>query len=185
MARIDVEKKRKTVWPLVIGLAILVLALWGVTTLLTDDPAAEPEVTVPTVEDTHPPAAVPAPPNTDPGLTGTESTRAVEEIAPVGEEDVGQTVRVAGEVVATGNQAFWLLAGEEVLRVDSTRRVRKGDSLSIEGILRPADPAKTDVIASDVLSRNPASPEWSVVRVVKLVEADGTDERTAVPRPEA
>ena len=185
MARLEVEKKRKTIWPLVIGAAILVLALWGVTTLLTEDAADEPEVTVPTVEDTHPPAAVPAPPNTDPEMTGTESTRAVEEIAPVGEEDVGQTVRVAGEVVATGNHAFWLLAGEEVLRVDSSRRVRKGDSLSIEGTLRPADPSVTDVIASDVLSRNPASPDWNVVRVVKLVEDGNSPAPASVPRPEA
>ena len=185
MARLDVERKRKTIWPLLIGAALLVLVLWGVTALLTDEPPAEPEVTVPTVEDTHPPAAVPAPPNTDAAATGTESTRAVEEIAPVGEEDVGQTVRVAGEVVATGNQTFWLLAGEEVLRIDSARRVRKGDSLSVEGTLRAADPSKTDVITSDVLSRNPASPEWSVVRVVKLVEDNGGTATAAVPRPEA
>ncbi|HUG39680.1 MAG TPA: hypothetical protein VMM12_04310 [Longimicrobiales bacterium] len=186
MARLDLERKRKTAWPLVAGVAVLALIIWGVTALLTEEPDAEPEMTVPTVEDTRSPAAVPAPPDADPELTGTEAARAVEEIAPLGEEDVGQTVRVAGEVVATGNEAFWLLAGKDVVRVDSGRHVRKGDTVSIEGTLRPADPATTDLIASDVLSRHPASSEWNVVRAIKVVEEEGrTGLQPAVPRPEA
>lgn len=182
MARLDVERKRKTAWPWVAGIAVLLLVLWGVTTLLTEDAEAEPEVMVPTVEDTHPPAAVPAPPNADPEVTGNAAARGVDEIAPLGEEDVGQALHVAGEVVATGNRAFWLLAGDEVVRVDSERRVRKGDTVSVEGTLRPADPSKTDLIASDVLSRHPASSDWNVVRAVKLVEEIGG---AAIPRPEA
>lgn len=170
MARLDVEKKRKTAWPWLVGAVVVVLLGIAITSLLTADPETEPALTVPTVEDTHPPAAVPRPPNVDPELTGTEAARGVEEIAPLGEEDVGQTIRVDGQVVATGNAAFWLRTGDIVLRIDSERQVQKGEALSIEGTVRQADPAKTDRIAADVLSREPGASEWQVVRLVKLVE---------------
>ena len=183
MARTDVEKKRKTAWPVVMGVVILVLAFWGITTLLTEDDDTEPEVTVPTVEDTQPPAAVPAPPDVDPEVTGTEASRSGDEVTPLGEEDVGQTVRLDGEVVATGNDAFWLLAGGEVLRVDSRRLVRKGDTVSIAGVLRPADPAKTDKV-SEFLADHPRSSDWSLVREIKLVE-DASAASDRLPRPEA
>lgn len=185
MGRVDVEKKQKTAAPWFAGAAILAVILLGISALLTWSDDAEPEVTVPTVEDTHPPAAVPAPP--DP-LTGpTDPARALEEIAPLGEEDIGQTVRLDGSVVATGNAAFWLLTGDRVVRVDSPRRVRKADSLSVRGTLRAADPSTTDLIASDVLSRHPESDGWRVVRAIKLVE-DGVANASAesdLPRPEA
>lgn len=186
MAKLKVERKRKTVWPLIGGLAVLVLVLWGITGLLTEDADTGPEVTVPTVEDTYPPAAIPGPPDLEPAQTGTDAARRVDEVAPLGEEDIGQLVRVAGEVVATGNDAFWILAGDEVVRVESPRVVRKGDTLSIAGTLRPADPSKTDRI-SDVLSRHPSSDEWSVVTSVKLVEDDGAAAtgQGRSPRPEA
>jgi hypothetical protein len=188
MDRTDIERKRKTPWPWLAGLALLVVTLLGISVLLTQDADAEPQVTVPTVEGTYSPAAIPAPPDMDPVLTGTDPARDLAEIAPLGEEDVGQMVRLEGQVVATGNEAFWLLAGDRVLRVDSPRRVRKGDTLSVRGTLRPADPRTTDLIASDVLSRHPSSGGWNVVRVLKLVEEESAPaggDGDAAPRPEA
>lgn len=170
MARSDFERKQKTVWPWFIGLAVLGLTLLGISALLTWSEETEPAVTVPTVEDTHPPTSIPAAPDADPVTTGSDPARPVEEIAPLGEEDIGQTVRLDGHVVATGNEAFWLLAGDRVLRVDSPRRVRKDDALSIRGTLHPSDARTTDLIASDVLSRHPDSGAWHVVRGLKVVE---------------
>lgn len=169
MGKIDVERKRKTVWPLVIGAGLLVLIFWGVTTLLTEDPDEGPQVTVPTVEDTYPPASVPAPPDLPPSQTGVDQQADTSEAPPLDEETVGQTVRLQGEVVATGNDAFWILARNEVVGVESPRVVRKGDTVAIAGIVRPADPARTDRIA-EVLERHPAAEVFSVVRAVKLVE---------------
>lgn len=187
MARTDFEKKRKTSWPWFVGLAVLALMFVGISALLARSDDTEPGVVVPTVEDTYPPAAVPAPPNADPTVTGADPARGLDEIAPLGEEDIGQTISLDGHVVATGNRSFWLLAGDRVVRVDSPRRVRKDDTLSIRGTLQPADPGKTDRIASDVLSRLPDSDRWQVVRVIKIVEEDdeAAADGTAVPRPEA
>lgn len=187
MARTDFEKKRKTSLPWIVGLAVLALAFVGISVLLARSDDTEPGVEVPTVQDTYPPAAVPAPPNLDPTVTGADPARGLDEIAPLGEEDIGQTIRLGGQVVATGNGSFWLLAGDRVVRVDSPRQVRKDDTLSIRGTLRPADPGMTDRIASDVLSRIPDSERWQVVRVIKVVEEanEATADGTAVPRPEA
>lgn len=187
MPRPDFEKKRKTAWPWLAGIAALVMTLIGISTILSWSDDAGPEVTVPTVEDTHPPATIPAPPDVDPDGTGVDPDRAVEEIAPLGEDAIGQTISLDGYVVATGNASFWLLAGDRVVRVDSPRRVRKDDTLSIRGTLRPADPEKTDRIAAEVLSRRPGSDAWEVVRVVKLVEqtADATAGGLSMSSPEA
>ena len=186
MAKLKVERKRKTAWPLLLGVLVLALVLWAITGLLTEDDDAGPDVTVPTVEDTYPPAAIPAPPDLEPANTGADAARQVDEVAPLGEEDIGQLIRVAGEVVATGNDAFWILAGDEVVRVESPRVVRKGDTLSIAGTLRQADPSRTNRI-SDVLDRHPAADAWSVVTSVKLVEDDApaATGQSRSPRPEA
>lgn len=180
MARLDVERKRKTAWPWVAGVITLLLILWGITSLLTDDPDDELEVTVPTVEDTFPPAAIPAPPDLDPEVTGVDAPRDLGDLAPLGEDDVGQVVRVVGEVVATGNRGFWLASPEAVLLVESSRTARKGDTLSIEGTLRAGDPSPVDWL-SEVMDRDPRATDWTVVRVVRLVEED----EAGAARPEA
>lgn len=173
MARIDVEKKQKSVWPWVAGLVVLVGLGWGITQLLAPPP--EPEEPQPVaIEGANEPAAIPSPADEYGDLGDlTDPNRGLEEIAPLGEEDVGQTLRLSGEVVATGNRSFWIVAGSDVLMVDSERTVRKGDTVQVEGTLREADPEKTDEIASSVISRHPASGEWNVVRVLKLVEPGG------------
>lgn len=168
MARVDIERKRATRWPWFLGLGLLVLALWGVTTLLRENESEEPLVDVPTVEDTHPPAAIPAPPVEEGGATA--SVRPIHDLAPLEESDVGQHVRAEGPVVATGNTGFWLLAGNAVVRIESARRVRRGDTLAVEGTLQRADPEETERI-SDVLGRHPESGQWSIVSAVKLVES--------------
>lgn len=166
MARIDVEKKRVTAWPWVVGLVILVGLGWGITVLLAPEPT-EPEVAAAEFHEGQP-AAVPAPPE-EGDLT--DAARPAGEVAPFGEDDVGQTVDMEGAVVATGNAGFWLLAGSDVLRVDSDRRVRKGDTLEVSGTLAPADPQRTDEIVSSVLNRHPDAGTFRVIRVVKLVES--------------
>ena len=80
-SRIDVTRKRPTRWPWAVGAALAFLAIWGITSLLTGPPDPEPEITVPTVEDTHPPAAIPRP--TRPGI-GSEATRPVQDVPPDG-----------------------------------------------------------------------------------------------------
>ena len=182
MARLDVERKRKTGWPWVAGGVLLLIVLWGVTALVNNESQAAPEAAAPLPQDRHIPAALPAPPNADPVDTGTDPARGVEEVAPLGEEDIGQTVRLSGEVVATGNDAFWIHAGREVVRVESDRRVHRGDTVSVAGTLRPADPGRTDRIL-DVLERHPAAAEWSVIRAIQLVEEGMPEAGPAAARP--
>lgn len=168
MARTSVERKQKTAWPWVVGIGLLLLTLWVVTTLLAEDDDAGPEVTVATVQDTHPPAEIPAAPYADPvNATG---GRSLQDLAPLDEADVGEEVQVHGRVVATGNQGFWILVGSQVLRVDSLRRVRTGDDVSLFATLQPAQAETTDAIVDSVLSRSPDSGEWGVIRELKLVE---------------
>lgn len=175
MQHIDIRKKRPQRWPWLVGVIALVGIGWGVTTLLRADDEPAEEVAGPTVQDTHPPAAIPDRPYEARGATAASSLAA---LAPLGEEDVGEAVRVEGEVVATGNDAFWILAGNEVLRVDSRRMVRKGDTLVVAGSLATADPDKTERIRS-VLDRHPLARSWTVVPSLKLVEegADSAEER--------
>jgi len=172
MRRIDVEKKRVTHWPWLLGLALLVLAGWGATVLLRPPDEDEgPELPV-TTADTLPPARIP-------GLGSPGGAAAAEpsvpDLLPLGEEHLGETVRAEGEVLATGNDAFWILAGSAILRVDSRRRTRKGDTVRVRGVLRESDPEMTDQIASDVLFRGSDSERWTVVRSLKLVDEETAD----------
>lgn len=179
MRRIDVEKKRVTKWPWLLGVVLLVLVVWGATALLRP-PAEEegPDLPV-TTADTLPPAAIPS---SSGGASAAPRAKSLARLMPLGEEDVGETVRVDGEVVATGNNTFWMLSGSNVLRVDSYRRARRGDSLSVRGVLQLAEEALTDQMATDVLSRDPAAERWTVIRSLKLVDEqtppDAADDST-------
>ena len=42
---------------------LLAVVAWGVTTVLRSRPQPPPPVTIPTVEDSHPPVAIPRPPD--------------------------------------------------------------------------------------------------------------------------
>lgn len=174
MRRIDVEKKRPARWPWLLGVGILALVLWGVTVLLR---APVEEVVEPaglTTPDTLPPALIPSRP-TAIGPRGQDE--AGRDISQLGEDDIGESARVAGEVVATGNDVFWILSGSHVLRIDSQRRARRGDSMSVEGILRSADGEMTERMATEVMSRHEDFDSWTMVRSLKLVDgatlADG------------
>lgn len=97
MPRPDFEKKRKTAWPWLAGLAALVMTLIGISAILSWSADTGPDVTVPTVEDTHPPADIPAPPDLDPPVTGADPAPGVEEGgAPPGEEEIGQAISLEG-----------------------------------------------------------------------------------------
>lgn len=166
MRNIDFRKKQPSRWPWLMGLITLGLAGWGVTILLTPDPEPDPPTVNTPAVDTLPPAAIPQPPSRVDG-SGAPDLR---EVAPLDEADLGETVVARGEVVATGNDAFWLLAGSAVIRVDSDRTARRGDTLRVQGTIRTADPTTTDVMASEVLSRRADSEQWTVVRAFKMVE---------------
>lgn len=166
MQHIDIRKKRPSRWPWLAGAVVLALVAWGVTALLRTEPEEEPALAVPTVEDTLPPAAIPAPPYES--YDG-DTSSALDALAPLDERDAGEAVRIQGQVVATGNDAFWLASGGIVLRVDSDRNARKGDSLVVAGTLTTADPEKTDRIR-DFLDRHPRSGSWTIHRDLKLVE---------------
>lgn len=166
MQHLHIWGKRTTAWPWVAGLVVLVLVGWGVTTLLAA-PEEEADQVVETAADTLPPAAIPAPPKP----VQVERIARVEELAPLDVGKAGQRVRAGGEVVATGTTGFWLVAGAHVLRVDSDRTVRKGQTVTVDGVLEPMDDAdRTDRIAAEVLDRDPRSEAWEVVRSVRLVE---------------
>lgn len=174
MKRIDVEKKRPTRWPWVLGVGILALVLWGVTVLSR---APVEEVVRPagiTTPDTLPPALIPSRPA---AIRPPGQDVAGRDISDFDEDDIGESARVAGEVVATGDDVFWILSGSQVLRIDSQRRVRRGDSMSVEGTLRAADGETTDRMASEVMSRHDDFDSWTIVRSLKLVDgatlADG------------
>lgn len=176
MRKIDVEKKRASQWPWLLGVGLLALVVWGATTLLRA-PLEEEGPDLPgTTADTLPPAAIPS---STGGASAARQAQSLAALMPLGDEDIGQTVQVEGEVVATGNDAFWIVSGSSVLRVDSFQRARKGDSLSVRGVLQPAEEAMTDQMATDVLSRDPAAQSWTVIRSVKLV-----DERTPPSAPD-
>lgn len=167
MRRVPVEKKRPSRWPWLLGIVALAGLAWGITVLLRPPEEPQPPAVEAAASDTLPPAAIPSPPA---GFSG--GPQGLQALAPVDEEDVGQAVRARGEVVATGESRFWLLAGSEVLMVDSDSAVRKGDTVSIQGTLQPAEPGPTDLIASEVLARHPGFDRWTVVRAVKLVQVD-------------
>lgn len=167
MRKIDVEKKRASQWPWLLGVVLVALVVWGATVLLRPPAGPEaPDLPV-TTADTLPPSAIPS---SSGGASASPEAQSLTDLMPLGEEDVGETVEVEGEVVATGNNAFWIVSGSSVLRVDSSRRTRKGDSLSVRGMLQSAEEAMTDQMATDVLSRDPASEGWTIIRSLKLVD---------------
>lgn len=164
MRRIDVEKKRTTRWPWLLGLGILVLVVWGVTVLSRAPVEEEPVPAGVTTPDTLPPALIPS--RTIPSRDAEQQPR----LGSLDEGDIGQMTRVQGEVVATADDAFWVLSGSHVLRVDSDRRARRGDSIDVEGAVRATDGAMTDRMASEVMSRNADFESWTLIRSFKLVE---------------
>lgn len=174
MRRIDVEKKRPARWPWLLGVGILALVLWGVTVLLRAPVEEEIEPAGVTTPDTLPPALIPSRPATVGPLGQDEEGRAISDFD---EDDIGENARVAGEVVATGNDVFWVLSGSHVLRIDSERPARRGDSVSVEGTIRSADGEMTDRMAAEVMSRHDDFDSWTIVRSLKLVDgatlADG------------
>jgi hypothetical protein len=166
MRQLDMKRKQTSAWPWLAGLVVLGLAVWAATSLLAPK-AEELDTTADAaVEDVLSPAALPMPANP----VGITPLRSVDELAPLSQDDVGQRVRAEGEVLATGTAGFWMLAGSDVLRVESGRTVRLGQTVEVQGTLQEEPPERTDQVASEVLSRRPQAEGWNVARGLKLVE---------------
>lgn len=165
MQHIDVTKKRPARWPWLLGAGLLVLTIWGVTILLRPDPDPEPQAAATTAADTLPPAMIPSDtrgsvPARSPGAGQNDS---------LSEDRVGERVRLDGEVVATGPAVFWFLTGSHVVRVDSPRQVRAGESISVQGTVREADEAG-EPLPGEATERYPDSDRWTVLHALKIVE---------------
>lgn len=159
MADINVERKRPSIWPWIIGLLVLALAIWGVAELVEDEGGAE-EQAVAQVEEWQPevePAAVPAPADED----ATASERPLDELAPLDVEDVGQRVRVSGEAVSVTPKGFWLLSGRDLLFVATAQEVAEGDQVRASGTLR-------EVQDVDALALPGGDDGWRIVDVLRL-----------------
>jgi hypothetical protein len=171
MRHVDMKRKYPTPWPWLAGLGVLALIIWGVTSLLAapneEDPAIE---AAGAAEHDVVPALIPRPPH--PVGSSTVQARDVRDLYPLELDDAGTLARAEGEVLATGSEGFWILAGSEVIRVDSRRPVRRGQVIEVEGVLQETSAEPTDRIADEVLSRSGASGVWTVARTIKLVERD-------------
>jgi hypothetical protein len=165
MRQLDMKRKQTSAWPWLAGVVLLGLVVWGVTSLLAPPVDAEGPVSEGSEEELAP-SALPMPVNP----VGITPVRDVRELSPLGQEHLGQRLRAEGEVVATGTDGFWILAGSEVIRVDSEQVVRQGQSVEVQGTLHEDDPARTEQIVSEVLSRRVQAGDWQVVRGVKLVD---------------
>lgn len=171
MQHIDIRKKRPSVWPWLVGAGLLLLLVWGTTSLLVPEEDVEPDVAVETVEDTHPPVPIPAPPH----VIGTPASFGAGGVGLLVEENLGDTLRLTGVVIATGNDSFWLLSDATVVQVESPREPRRGDTLTVNGTIQRANPEKTGRMRSD-LDRSRIQDQWRVIRPVMLVEPpSGTD----------
>ena len=175
MRRVDIRKKQPTSWPWLAGAALLGLVGWGVTELLAPpSEEAGPEIGT-TVADTQPPAAIPLvgrqpfyPPDR-PGLV---------DLAPLGPEDAGESVRVHGQVVAADETGYWAADGGLLVRVSAASPVRPGDVVSADGRLRAADLTPPADLPEDSAGATP----WTVVRELELVP-DGATGPSGGPEP--
>jgi HAMP domain-containing protein len=175
MRHLDMKTKQTTAWPWLAGLVILGLVVWAATSLLAAPVEELESAGEAAAEEELSPAVLPMPANPI-GITPVHDTR---ELAPLSEDHVGQRVTAEGEVLATGTAGFWILAGSEVIRVDSEQVVRRGQTVRVHGTLRADDPGPTDRIAEEVISRSPMAGDWRVVHGVKLVEEE--EEEPATP----
>lgn len=164
MRHVDMKRRQTTPWPWLAGLVMLGLVVWAVTSLLAAAPE-EPAPVADAAEEELSPASLPMQVNP----IGVSPVRDVSELAPLDEDDIGQRLRAQGEVLATGNGGFWMLALSQVIRVDSEQVVRKGQMVEVHGTLHAQDPRRTEQIAAEVLSRGAQTDGWHVVSSVKLV----------------
>lgn len=158
MADINIERKRPSIWPWVVGLLVLALLIWAIAEMVDTDRTQE----VAEGEAPVPPAAVPTP--QAPGTEVTELTA----LAPLGPEDRGRRVRARGQVVAQRvDDGFWLLTDQdELLFVVSEQRPSAGETLEVVGMLEPSSEEEADRRLQEARVRPAAG--WKVHRDLRL-----------------
>lgn len=180
MADINVERKGPSIWPWVIGLLVLALLIWAIAEMVDtdEDQVAETEQ-VEEVEE--PPAAVPTPTPTQPGM---EDAVEFETLTPIGSDDIGRQVQLSGEVVGQPtDEGFWVRTEtdqQDVIFVQgpartqdgqelSTDQVEQGQNVQLHGTLEEMQSEQADQWMQQAqLEQEQDFQDWNVLRDVML-----------------
>lgn len=153
MADINVERKRPSIWPWVVGLIVLAFLIWAIAEMVDRDPVAGDPV--------DEPAAVPAP---EPAPPFDEEPAELEDLAPLGPEDESRLVRVSGAVVGQPTaEGFWVLTDRDrVVFVRTRRPVVTGEHVDVTGTLASNPEEDADAWFDDARLRDAIG--WNVER---------------------
>lgn len=124
-ADINVERKRPSIWPWIVGLLVLSLLIWAIAEMVDRDDVAQVE-----------PAQEPAVPAPQPRAPE-EAPTSLEQLDPLGPDDVGRRVNVSGAVVGqpAGN-GFWILTDQDrVVFIQTDRPVVTGEHVQVTGTI--------------------------------------------------
>lgn len=153
MANLKIERRGRPVVPWIAGLLALALLVWAVAELV-EPPQSEGEATQIEVDEGPAPAAIPAQ-----ASPVADAARSLDEIAPLGPEDLGQNVRVSGRLVQPSANGFWLRTADgTLLHVRSDRTPGDGD-VQATGVLRSVEE-----------TLEPPAAEGEAIREMELAE---------------
>ncbi|HWV58323.1 MAG TPA: hypothetical protein VNZ57_12790 [Longimicrobiales bacterium] len=173
MADINVERKSPSIWPWIVGLLVLALLIWAIAEMV-DRGDAQLE-TAQETETEVVPSAVPAP-------GAVTEVRTLEELAPLGSDDVGQMVRFSAQVIGQpGTDGFWVRTRSgEMIYVVSSRTIQPDQQIEIQGIIeRSAPDEATGRIDRAQLRQH---PEFDATRVHTEVHVSESG-TASQPRP--
>jgi hypothetical protein len=125
MADINVERKRPSIWPWIVGLLVLALLIWAIAEMVDRDDVARVD-----------PAEEPAVPAPQPAVPH-EAPVDLEQIAPLGSDDLGRMVNVSGSVVGQPlDNGFWVLTDQDrVVFIQTDRPVVTGEHVQVTGMV--------------------------------------------------
>jgi len=174
MADINVERKGPSIWPWIVGLLVLALLIWAIAEMV-DRGDEQLETAAEQTETDVVPPAVPSP-------GAAAEVRTLEELAPLGPEDRGQTVQITGRVMGQpASDGFWLATrDQDVIYIVSERTVQPDQDLQLQGIIEqnPMEQATSRMEQAQLRQH----PEFDATRVrteVHVIESGSA----AQPRP--